>query len=130
MVDVGCGDGQLTLHLRSLGHRVIPTERLPGPALRARDRLGDCRLGEGLEPIQPGEVEVAVVAGMGGETMARILDRSPGVVRTLDRLVLQPQQRVETLRTFLAAGGFTVLEERSTIDRGRTYTVLVVRPPE
>ena len=130
MADVGCGDGPLTLHLRSLGHRVIPTERLPGPALRARERLGECRLGDGLEPIVPGEVDVVVVAGMGGETMARILARSPGVVRTLDRLVLQPQQRAEALLKFLAAGGFSVLEERSAIDRGRPYTVLVVRPPQ
>ncbi len=130
VADVGCGDGQLTLHLRSLGHLVIPTERLPGPALRARERLGDCRLGEGLSPISPGEVEVAVIAGMGGETIARILERAGDAVRHLDRLVLQPQQRVEALRRWLPAHAYRVLEERSAVDRRRTYTVLVVRPPE
>lgn len=130
VADIGCGDGQLTVHLRSLGHRVIPTERLSGPAARARERLGEVRVGEGLEPLAPGEVDAAVIAGMGGGTIARVLQRSPAVTGRLERLVLQPQQRLGELRAWLDKRGYHVLEERSAVDRGRTYTVLVVRPPE
>src|SRR5438874_5256025 len=64
VADIGCGDGQLAAHLAARGHRVVATEARPGPAARARERLGDCRLGPGLEPLVPGEVEVIVMAGM------------------------------------------------------------------
>lgn len=108
---------------------MIPTERLPGPAERARDRLGVCRLGEGLTPLGAGEVEVAVIAGMGGHAIRRILQASPAVVRALERLVLQPQQHARELRAWLDAEGYDVLQACEAIDRGRRYTVLTVRPP-
>lgn len=129
MADIGCGDGHLALYLRGRGHRVVATEHRVGPAARARERLGECRLGDGLEPLAPGEVDVAVIAGMGGNTIAGILERSPGVARALDRIVIQPQQRIAELRDWLATAGYEPLGEHATADRGRPYTVLVVRAP-
>ena len=129
VADIGCGDGQLTLHLRQREHRVVPTEHRPGPAARARERLGDCRFGNGLEPIAPGEVDVAVIAGMGGNTIRGMLERQPGVARAFERLVLQPQQRVAELRSWLEEAGYDLLAEHEAVDRRRPYTVLVVRGP-
>ena len=88
MADVGCGDGQLAAHLAARGHRVVATEARPGPAARARARLGECRLGDGLEPLVPGEVDVIVVAGMGGGTIAGLFDRSPAVAASARLWVL------------------------------------------
>ncbi len=130
VADVGCGDGHLSRSLRKRGHRVVPTELRPGPAARARERLGECRVGEGLEPIAPGEVDVAVIAGMGGNTIADILERSPEVVRSLRLLVLQPMQRIDQLRTALDRAGHRVERELEATDRGRRYTVLVVGPAD
>ena len=42
--------------------------------------------------------------------------------------VLQPMQRLERLREWLAAQGHHVERELSVTDRRRVYTVLVVRP--
>jgi tRNA (adenine22-N1)-methyltransferase len=107
---------------------VVATERRPGPAERARARLGECRLGEGLEPLVPGEVDVAVIAGMGGNTIASILERSPDVVRQLSLLLLQPMQRQGELCEWLDRNQFQLLGEVPAADRGRSYTVLIVRP--
>jgi tRNA (adenine22-N1)-methyltransferase len=128
VADIGCGDGQLAAHLASRGHRVIATEARPGPAARARERLGDCRLGPGLEPLAPGEVEVIVMAGMGGGTIAAALARSPEVAGSARLWILQPMQRLERLRDWLAAQGHAVERELSAADGGRVYTVLTVRP--
>ena len=128
VADIGCGDAQLALALRQHGHRVVATERRPGPAERARAWLGECRLGDGLEPLAPGEVEVAVIAGMGGNTIASILERSPDVVRQLSLLLLQPMQRQSELREWLDRNQFQLLDEVPAADRGRSYTVLIVRP--
>ncbi len=129
VADIGCGDAQLSLALRELGHRVVATECRPGPAERARARLGECRVGEGLEPLAPGEVDVAVIAGMGGITIASILERSPEVVRGLSLLLLQPMQRAPQLREWLRRHGFELAAEVPAADRGRNYTVLLVKPP-
>jgi tRNA (adenine22-N1)-methyltransferase len=129
VADIGCGDGHLTVHMRRRGHRVIPTEHRLGPAVRASERLGDCRLGNGLEPLVPREVDVAVIAGMGGNTICGILERRPEIARSLERLVLQPQQRVAELRSWLDEAGYELLAEHQAIDRRRPYTVLVVRVP-
>jgi len=128
VADVGCGDGQLAAHLAARGHRVVATEARPGPAARARARLGECRLGDGLEPLVPGEVDVIVVAGLGGGTIAGLLDRSPAVAASAGLWVLQPMQRADRLRAWLAGEGHLVEREVAAADGSRLYTVLIVRP--
>jgi tRNA (adenine22-N1)-methyltransferase len=133
VVDVGAGDGLLAAWLVANGHRVIATENKPGPLALVRARLDplgvECRLGEGLQPIRPGEVETAVVAGMGGATIARILAASPEVTASLRALVLQPvQQREEMLAGLLAAGYREAA--RVEIGQGRhRYATLLLLPP-
>ncbi len=129
MVDVGTGDGQLAGWLAAHGHRVIATEARLGPAGRAAERITDpveLRRGSGLEVVAPGEVEVAVLAGMGGRRILAILAAAPEVVRRLDLLILQPMQHAGELRTDLGELGLTVVAEAEPVERGRRYTVLIV----
>ena len=87
------------------------------------DRI-DLRLGSGLETVRPGEVEDIVIAGMGGETIASILDAVPWVKEGSLRLILQPMTRAEDLRRWLLYNGFTVDRERYVRDGRRRYIVL------
>ena len=133
MADIGTGDGRLAAWLAERGHRVVTTENKAGPRAQARrllDPLGiECRLGEGLQPIGPGECEVAVMAGMGGRSIARMLAASPEVVARLQGLVLQPIQHAEDLLAALAAGGYR-LAGREDIEQGsHRYAALLVLPP-
>ncbi|HKA09645.1 MAG TPA: tRNA (adenine(22)-N(1))-methyltransferase TrmK [Candidatus Dormibacteraeota bacterium] len=132
VADVGAGDGQLARHLRARGLHVIATERRPGPYARLRAALPelDCRQGEGLEVLRPGEVDGVVLAGFGGHTIARVLEASPRVVQALKWLVLQPQQHADHLLAWLGGAGYRV-DLRATMAQGRhSYTVLLVRPYE
>lgn len=132
VADVGAGDGQLARHLRTRGLHVIATERRPGPYARLRAALPelDCRQGEGLEALRPGEVEGVVLAGLGGHTIARVLEASPRVAQELEWLVLQPQQHADHLLAWLGGAGYRV-DVRATMSQGRhSYTVLLVRPHE
>lgn len=129
MVDVGTGDGQLAGWLAARGHRVIATEAGRGPTLRAAERLSsavELRQGSGLEVLTPGEVEVAVLAGMGGRRILAILAAAPEVVRCLELAVLQPMQHLAELRAGLAGLGLQVVGEAEQVERGRRYTVLLV----
>jgi tRNA (adenine22-N1)-methyltransferase len=133
VADVGAGDGKLAAWLAAAGYRVIATENKPGPrteALRLLGPLGiECRLGEGLEPIRPGEVEVAVIAGMGGRSIGRILAGSPDVVASLEALVLQPIQHGEELLAGLLAKGYRLSRGLAIEQRSRGYSALLMLPP-
>jgi tRNA (adenine22-N1)-methyltransferase len=128
VVDVGAGDGQLALALAERGLRVVATERAAGPFERLeRGAAGlDCRLGDGLGPLLPGEVEGAVLAGMGGATITAILDRAGDGARSLDWLVLQPQQGAHELERWLMAHGYQILEATWAVQGRRLYRVLLV----
>jgi tRNA (adenine22-N1)-methyltransferase len=128
VADVGAGDGQLARHLGARGLRVVATELRPPSYARLRSAVPhlDCRLGDGLEVLRPGEVEGVVLAGMGGHSIARILDASPSVARALDWLVLQPQQHAERLIEWLEPAGYRVLSRGAAAQGRRSYTVLVV----
>ena len=112
---------------------MIATENKTGPLAVVRallDPLGvECRLGEGLQPIRPGEVEAVVIAGMGGVTIARILAGSPEVVGRLRALVLQPVQHAEELFDGLFQDGYREAGRTEVAQGPHRYTALLLVPP-
>ena len=82
------------------------------------------RLGDGLATVKAGEVEDVAIAGMGGETIAAILEAAPWVKDGRIRLILQPMTRAEDLRRWLLHNGFSVLEEHLIVDGRHLYPVL------
>jgi tRNA (adenine22-N1)-methyltransferase len=133
VADIGTGDGKLAAWLFAAGHRVIATENKPGPrieALRLLEPLGiECRLGDGLQPILRGEVEVAVIAGMGGRAIGRILAASPEVATSLRSLILQPVQHGEELLAALRDEGYRLTAGAEVEQRSRRYSAFVMLPP-
>ncbi len=82
------------------------------------------RLGSGLETVKPDEVDDIVIAGMGGETIAMILNDAPWVKHERYRLVLQPMTRAEKLRRYLWENGFDILAEAAAQEGRHWYTVI------
>ena len=134
VVDIGSGDGQLSVWLAGSGRcrRVVASELRSGPFERAQERLQgsgvELRLGDGFTVLKAGEVEVAVLAGMGGRRMLRLIESAAGLARTLRLLVLQPMQQRQEVRAGLESLGFAVVDERRAIQRGRQYTLLLAVP--
>ena len=132
--DVGTDHAYLPIWLVQEGRCpfVVATDIHTGPAERAAvsiaeagltDRI-DVRIGDGLEPVSPGEVDDVVVAGMGGEPIADILRAAPWLRDDRIRLVLQPMSKAELLRRFLLDSGYALFQERAVRDGGRLYTVM------
>lgn len=95
------------------------TIRASGCADRVTTRLSD-----GLQQILPEEADDVVIAGMGGELMARIVLECDWLRTDTKRLILQPMTQAPLLRQALAQNGFRVLEERAVWENGHSYTVL------
>lgn len=89
----------------------------------------DFRLGDGLAVLEPGEVDVIVIAGMGGDAITEILAAAPWS-RAGPLLLLQPMSKAEVLRAWLPLNGYVVSHEELVQDKGVLYPVLAVRGGE
>lgn len=83
------------------------------------------RRGDGLEIIEPGEVDVVVIAGMGGSAIRRILERSPEITKRLKRLVCQPMIGGGGLRGWLQENAWNIVAENLVFEDGHLYEVIV-----
>mgnify|MGYP003607743092 FL=1 len=138
VADIGSDHAYLPawLILQDKADFVVAGEIQAGP-LEAANRtvceaaLEDCiavRLGDGLTVLQPGEVDMVVIAGMGGPAISGILTRSPEIVRRLSRIVCQPMTGAAGLRRWLQENGWMIVAEELVWDEGRLYEVLAAEP--
>lgn len=88
------------------------------------------RLCDGLQGIQPQEVDAIAIAGMGGETIAAILAAAPWT-RELDiPLILQPMSSMPDLRLWLGENGYRIEMEDLCQEGDTLYTAMLVRAGE
>lgn len=133
LADVGTDHAYLPIWLKLHGCVVsaIACDLRQGPLARARETGRTYgadgiayRLGNGLACVAPEEADTIVIAGMGGENIAAILERAPWTADGAHTLLLQPQSRAEVLRTFLADHGYAIRREALVRDRGTIYPVM------
>ena len=133
VADVGAGHGALSASLAWRGFApVIATELSPGPLgelsanLRAWGVSGEVevRCGRGLAPLHRGEVDVAVIAGLGANTVLDIAADAP--VHGVRWLILQCMQRDQLVVPWLAQRRWSVLATDVCTQRRRTYTARLV----
>ncbi|HHX24639.1 MAG TPA: SAM-dependent methyltransferase [Thermoanaerobacterales bacterium] len=137
VADIGTDHAYLPIYIinKSICKRVIATEVRRGPYERALENIKkaclddfiELRLGSGLKPIEPNETDIAVIAGMGGETILNILAESKRTADSLERLILQPMTNQANLRKYLLTAGYTIFDEDVAIENNKFYEVLVAR---
>ena len=134
VADIGTDHAYLPVYLVEQGicPSAIASDIGAGPLEAARHTVTaagltreiSCRLGNGLDTVSPDEVEDIAIAGMGGETIAAILEAAPWVKDARLRLILQPMTHAEDLRRWLLTNGFSVREEHLIRDGRHLYPVL------
>lgn len=77
-------------------------------------------LSDGLHSV-PEEYDVLVIAGMGGDLIARILYEHPPVCAK--KLILQPMTKPEVLRRFLFRHGYSIQRERAVSEGEKRYII-------
>lgn len=138
LVDVGTDHAYLPACLLQEGRisRAVVSDLRPGPLDRARAtaaRYGltgrmDFRLCNGLTGISPQEADTVVIAGMGGETIAAILEAAPWTAEGEHLLLLQPMSMQQVLRPWLQTHGYAILGESLACEGNTIYTVFRVTP--
>ncbi len=135
VADIGTDHGFLPIFLRKSGKspRVIASDIREKPlssAIANVKKAGideiDFRLCDGLSSIEKDEVDAIIIAGMGGECIAGILEFSRWARGSGKHFVLQPMNSPEELRRYLCTAGYTIKKECAVRDAGRIYTVMDV----
>lgn len=96
----------------------------------AKYRLQECiitRLSDGLSSVDETEADDFIVAGMGGELIARIITETAWLRNNQKQLILQPMTRPSHLRRAMADNGFALLKEKAVFDEHRAYTAMLYR---
>jgi tRNA (adenine22-N1)-methyltransferase len=135
VADIGTDHAYLPLYLISQGlcPYVIASEVNEKPYVNAcamveQSGAGEriqLRLGDGFAVLEPGEVEVAVIAGVGGRTIINILRAQPLVTESISRFIFQPVTEIEELRLWLSRHYFAIIDAALVADGGHIYQVIV-----
>lgn len=132
--DIGCDHGKLAVYLALAGicPKVIASDIRPLPLSKARalvvqtgsGSIVECRLGDGLFTLQPGEAQDIIIAGVSGETIIEILQPHTWIKDADVQLIMVPTTRHDILRRWLMQNGFALQKEEPVQDQGRYYAVM------
>ena len=140
VADIGTDHGYLPLYLieNNLSDQVIFTDVSKGSLSKAEenakrlfpDKSFDFRIGNGLDPIELGEVDTIVMAGIGGILVTEILDWNIKKSLSFGKYILQPRNNSGILRRYLTEHGF-VIESNLVVPEDRRFSEIIVTvPPE
>ncbi|CYV37951.1 tRNA (adenine-N(1))-methyltransferase [Streptococcus suis] len=136
LVDVGSDHAYLPLFLVEQGRIdfAIAGEVVQGPyqsALQNVEQAGQSdkisvRMANGLAAVElADQVSTVTIAGMGGRLIAEILEAGKEKLATIERLILQPNNREDDVRRWLEKMGFRLVAEKILEENGKLYEVLV-----
>ena len=136
VADVGCDHGFVSIYLveNNMSERVIAMDVNQGPLSRAKKHIEEhhlqekieLRLSDGLLAVKENEIDAAIIAGMGGRLVLKILTDSLDLVKRMQCLVLQPQSDIDFVRHTLCELGFSFLKEDMVEEDGKYYPSFLV----
>lgn len=134
VADVGTDHGYLAVACieTEVAQRVIAIDVNQGPLESAKgfvkerklEQSIECRLGDGLGATKQGEVDCAVICGMGGELMQHIITVGPELLETY---VLQPQSHRRELKQFFVDQGYGIVQEECLLEGNQYYDMWLVQ---
>ena len=105
-------------------------DRIAPPVERfVRSGTLQLRHADGLRALRSEDrIDVVVMAGLGAQSMIRMLEAHARACPQLRRLVLEPRTEIGLLRRWLDGRGFGIVDERAVFERGRHYFLLAAEP--
>jgi len=138
--DIGTDHGYIPIYLleNNVTDKIIASDLNQGPLDNAKEELSqrglmksiDLRLGGGLDPYTPGEINTALIAGMGGTLIRKILEAGKEHLPYLKKLILQPMHGVVELRRFLLNNGYKIVDEDLIYENNIYYEIIVAERGE
>lgn len=138
IADIGCDHGKTAYMLLNAKktEKVICTDISAKSLEKARLLLNAkgfsdsalFRSGDGFKVIERGETDTAILSGMGGDLIGRILEE--GKERLPETLVLSCNTKHEALRSRLSGNGYFIEDEDMVHEGSRFYPVILAKKGE
>ncbi|MBQ7283511.1 MAG: SAM-dependent methyltransferase [Oscillospiraceae bacterium] len=133
--DVGCDHGKLSLYLIQSGkaEKIIATDINKMPLQKAIDLFAGNNLShkaqfyltDGLQNIaDTDDITHVVICGLGGDTMAQIIENAPFIKQNKVKLVLIPAQSGNKIRQYLYDSGFEITGETTVGENKKFYSAI------
>ncbi|MBR5116968.1 MAG: SAM-dependent methyltransferase [Lachnospiraceae bacterium] len=134
VADIGTDHGYLPIWLieQGIASHAVAMDLREGPLSRARsnielmglsDRI-ETRISDGFAALKSGEAQIAVLAGMGGRLMKRMIIEIQPATLGIRQMILQPQSEAPELWQTIRENGWTVIDERMIYEDGKFYTMM------
>ena len=134
--DIGCDHGRLSVYLmqQCAAARGYACDIRPQPLDKAKQLLSrkglsakvETILTDGLIGLEGRGITDVIVAGIGGEVLAHIVEEAAFLKDSSVRIILQPQSKEQLLRRTLYRLGYRIEQEECVHARRFLYTVMVV----
>ncbi len=130
IADIGTDHAYIPIKLASTNKiiKAVATDKNKGPLEIAGENVKkyelfdmvELRLGAGLEPIEKGECELIIIAGMGGKLIGDIIEDNLEKAKA-SKLLLQPMNAQAELRERLINLGFKITREELSVEGFKVY---------
>jgi Predicted SAM-dependent methyltransferase len=137
LADIGTDHAYIPVYAikKRICRKAIASDVKKGPveiAIRNIRRYGfteliDTRLGSGIDTLKDDELDVIVIAGMGGILIQEIMCNNLEKSKMTGMFILQPMNCVEDLRKWLYENGFDIIEETLAEETIKVYNILIAR---
>ncbi len=138
--DIGCDHGYTSIELvsRGIAKNAVAMDVREGPLMKAKENITaaglsdliETRLSDGFTALDKGKADTAVISGMGGRLMQKIIREAAGRELTgpggVETLICQPQSELEEFRAFLREMGYRQLRNEAVKEDDKFYFVIVV----
>lgn len=135
VADIGCDHGKIAVGLLLCGKakKAVCTDISEKSLYKAQmlaesEGLSESvlfRAGDGLKALKAGEADAAVIAGMGGDLISRILEE--GKERAPETLVIGCNTKPEKARRWLSENGYRIEDEDMAHERSHFYSVILAK---
>lgn len=137
IADIGTDHAYLPIYLAQTGQiaHAVASDIGEGPVSIAKANIAEAglsdvievRQADGLTGLKPSDaIDTIYIAGMGGQLIETLLTAGMSHLDGTETLILGPNRDVESLRRFLAAREFGILDEDLVEDAGHVYPLLSV----
>ena len=137
LADIGCDHAYIPICAVKQGKAdfAYASDVREGPLSRAAENVAEAgltgkivlKLANGLDGAEEYRPDTIVIAGMGGELIAEIIDRATFVKTDKITLILQPMTCADELRKYLLSNGFEIERERLAYEERHIYQISVCR---
>ncbi len=136
LADIGTDHAYLPVWLCRIGKcpSAIAADINPEPLKRGQTTIINAnmsdkvktRLSDGLKEIKADEADDIIIAGMGGELIAKILSECAFAKDRSKHFILQPMTKSEYLIKWLCDNGYKIVKQDCCTAAKKCYTVLLV----